>query len=191
MVDDRVKDTFSKYDKETIRRFANSITPKNWVVCLNWSECVVKKNHLNVILDLEVWNPSVDDLGYHGLAKAPWYWNGVGYSPVYLQPFKNRRWKPLLLHEMAHVLVFRWIAIKSRMHQFARASFCSREQIIVCSYLPDRVEVIENGAAREMTAEVVTLDGNCKKVSKYPHGQAFKTALKFMNCRAERMGVIV
>lgn len=171
-------ESFSDHEKDEICRFANSLTPKNWIVCLSRDNCVRKATYLNILLDIGIWNPSLP-LGYNGIALLPRYEDGVGYSTVQLQPVKKKKWKSVLIHELAHVVVFRWVARRTGLYRYPRASLVS-------------LRVFTEGcfaASMEKAGDMELMPVNDELASDallHVHGAVFKAALSLMRNRAKK-----
>lgn len=106
---------FSKIEREEMRRFADMITPKRWNIFLDHKNYRRELGVLNIFLDIrnadEEKNPEVHGMVHGGLA----YLDGVAHTHVVLQP-QICNWKDLLIHELAHVAVLRFLSFKEKTY---------------------------------------------------------------------------
>lgn len=121
--------------------FAKSISPPNWNLYL-CSE-VERYNHEanSVNIKLHILDPCDEKVGYYGRIEKPGLIirNGVAETTVIIQP-SLRDYKTIIMHELAHIAVFRWISYKTKVHRRNRTS-----AIVCCgkgakSALPPEVE---------------------------------------------------
>lgn len=130
----------TKIENEEIRRFADPITPRRWKMILDAREALLENGVLNVLLNIEGEKHRVfldpdgntcqsskpgaapciagisggmlfTDLRERGIDQA----GKVAQAVIRLWPY-HADWHGALIHELAHLAVYRWQAWKMKAH---------------------------------------------------------------------------
>jgi hypothetical protein len=111
---------------KVILGLARKIAPPNWNVYKSNKMHIKQSGILNI--KLVIANPS--DLEFTssigGMASPIWYDDKVGYSYIEMFRHTNTDWIHVIIHEMAHIAVMRWLSLSKRefRHDFEAAKFC-------------------------------------------------------------------
>lgn len=158
---------YTEEEKVSILEFARLITPPNWNIFIDYGEIKNERRTVNVCLDFPDncetgWkdcDPSI--IGYAGLAQGIVMVDGDHGAQITLQaPWKP--WKALIVHELAHIAVFRWVFYSTKVHM-------------------ERLEVVDAGAPEYKRG------GSIIGLLPPPHGKIFKRALAVMRKRAQKV----
>lgn len=169
----KLKEKFTQADRDEMVLFANSITPPSWNVFEDHRNCKDVPGTLNIHLDIRDADEEKDS-SFHGMVHGGLsIRNKVAHAHVVLQPALTD-WQSLIIHELAHVALFRWVAFRTKMFRKPLAYVVSDTY---CYY----VESINGGRgiAPELSKEL-------RGALHSPHGKTFRVFEKHMKVRWRR-----
>jgi hypothetical protein len=161
---------YTDEEKQSICEFARRITPPNWNIFSD-SYGEIKNEHRTVNVCFQfvedcgtLWkkrDPSF--IGTSGYANGCWMIEGVHGTNIILQsPWKA--WKGLVIHELAHIAVYRWTFYSTKEHM-------------------KQIEVKSDIAGKDPVNYM--RGGNILSRQPPMHGKIFKRALAVMRKRAK------
>lgn len=98
---------------KVILGLAKKIVPPSWNVHTSNNMYVEKVGILNIKLTIS--NPSylMGTSAIGGLASRVWTFEKVGDAEIEIFRHKNNDWIRILIHELAHIAVFRWVSLSN------------------------------------------------------------------------------
>lgn len=109
---------FNESQRQEIRDFIQDICPNRWNIFEDFQSYKFKKGILNIHLEILDYEKERDHR-FQGIIHAGMgYLDGVGKSHLILQPscLSKRRLENLIIHELAHIGIQRWISFKRKFH---------------------------------------------------------------------------
>lgn len=108
-------------EREKIRQFADAVTPSNWNVWIDSADFKSGREILNICLRIvsrDKWIECEAQLNIHGATPA--YidvMDDTYFTIIMLSEYwtVKRGYKEVIIHELAHVAVLRWITCKKKM----------------------------------------------------------------------------
>lgn len=163
-------------EREKIRRFAEMLTPSNWNVFIDYKHFKEERGILNIYLDIRDAGSEKEPIFYGMVHGGMNFLKGVASIHVVLQP-QITNWKKLILHELAHVAVYRWIAWKTRVFKKPLADV---SRLGCYFYLSPK-----GGKAYSPD-----MDRETKRALFSQHGKAFHWAHEVFKTRAKKLTMI-
>ena len=165
------KDRLTDAEREEIRKFAERIAPPSWNVFIDSKKRSKEPGVLNISLDIRDAHDEKDSIFQAAMRGWMSFCDRIGYVHVVIQPYKTD-WHSLIIHEFAHLAVYRWIACKTKVYRKPIAWVGHR----VCHYCLPR----EGGAYYAPKMDEAT-----REALSSGHGRAFQKARKALEKRAE------
>jgi len=162
---------FTDIEREEIRKFAERITPPSWNVFLDFKKRRKDPGILNISLDIRDAHDEKDSIFQAAVRGWMSFCDRIGYVHVVIQPYVTD-WQGLIIHEFAHLAVYRWVAYKTKVYRKPIAWVGHR----VCYYCLPR----EGGAYY-----APKMDEETREALSSGHGPVFQKARKAFEKRAE------
>ena len=109
---------FNESQRQEIRDFIQSICPHRWNIFEDFKNYKCQKGILNIHLEILNYEDERDHNLQGVVHSGMGYRDGVGKAHLILQPtyLSKIRLENLIIHELAHVGIQRWVSYKRKLH---------------------------------------------------------------------------